>query len=197
MSYEMRTEKSDQMTRQNMEILSNIKLAPYIQLSTGLIKKNRRSGGNMFRHQIQTLSILIDYNYIDPVLLKASVVHDVIEDLPDFDQNLILNCDEDGKEVLDLVLEVTKRQGESKGDFLKRIITNGSPKAKILKCADRISNMIELGFVTAPDFIKRTCDETEYYILPMAIYVDYTMYQELISLLESRQKFLEDIGYVK
>ncbi len=180
-----------------MEILSNIKLAPYIQLSTGLIKKNRRSGGNMFRHQIQTLSILIDYNYIDPVLLKASVVHDVIEDLPDFDQNLILNCDEDGKEVLDLVLEVTKRQGESKGDFLKRIITNGSPKAKILKCADRISNMIELGFVTAPDFIKRTCDETEYYILPMAIYVDYTMYQELISLLESRQKFLEDIGYVK
>ena len=153
--YEMRTEKPMQMSRQSMELLKDIQLAPYIQLGTGLIQKNRRAGGNMFRHQIQTLSILIDYGYIDPVLLKASVVHDVIEDLPDFDQSLMLNCDEDGEDVLALVLEVSKRKGETKDEFLKRIVYQGSPKAKVLKCADRISNMIELGFVTSLNSLQR------------------------------------------
>ena len=189
--YKMRTEKPSQMSKESMELLKDIQLAPYIQLSTGLIQKNRRAGGNMFRHQVQTLGILIDYGYIDPVLLKASVVHDVIEDLPDFDQNLMLNCDEDGKDVLKLVLEVTKRVGETKNDFLKRIVCQGSPNAKILKCADRISNMIELGFVTSPQFISKTCDDTEAFILPMALVVDYNMYQELISLLKSRMSYLE------
>ena len=66
---------------------------------------------------------------------------------------------------------------------LQSIIDNGSQRAKILKCADRISNMISLGFVTSNEFIERYCDETEYFILPIAVEVDFNMYQELISLL--------------
>jgi hypothetical protein len=56
--------------------------------------------------------------------------------------------------------------------------------------------MISLGFVTKPDFIERYCDETEFFILPIAIEVDYTMYQELISLIITRKKYLEDSGYL-
>ena len=41
---------------------------------------------------------------------------------PDFDSNLIINCDSEGPEVYKLVLEVTKQQGEPKNDFLRRII---------------------------------------------------------------------------
>nr|WP_318693650.1 hypothetical protein [uncultured Treponema sp.] len=175
--------------------LSNISFAPYIQLSTMLIGKQRHAGGNMFRHQIDTMGILMDYGYIDSVLLKASVVHDTVEDIPDFDENLILNADSDGKDVLSLVLEVTKRQGEKKDDFLKRIINFGSQKAKLLKCADRISNMISLGFVTDAKFIERYCNETEFYILPIAIEVDYNMYQELIKLIMTRRQYLEQINY--
>ena len=193
--YEMATEKPEKMDTDRMLQLSNISFAPYIQLSTMLIGKQRHAGGNMFRHQIDTMGILMDYGYIDSVLLKASVVHDTVEDIPDFDENLILNADSDGKDVLSLVLEVTKREGEKKDEFLKRIINYGSQKAKLLKCADRISNMISLGFVTDSKFIERYCNETEFYILPIAIEVDYNMYQELISLIMTRRQFLEETNY--
>ena len=149
----------------------------------------------MFRHQMDTMGILIDYGYIDKILLKAACIHDVVEDIPGFDQNLILNADEDGPEVLKLVLEVTKKVGQLKPDYLRNIIENGSQNAKILKCADRISNMISLGFVTSDAFIERYCDETEFFIFPIALEVDYNMYQELISLVCSRRTYLEATGY--
>ncbi|WP_407435187.1 hypothetical protein [Treponema sp.] len=192
----MKTERSLKMDDRNMLELCDIRFAPYMQLATGLIGKARHAGGNMFRHQIDTLGILIDYGYIDSVLLKASTIHDVIEDIEGFDYNRIINVDEEGEDVYRLVLEVTKRPGEDKKAFLKRIIETGSQKAKILKCADRISNMISLGFVTDPKFIERYCDETEYFILPLAIEVDFNMYQELINLIITRRKYLEESGYI-
>ncbi|MCR4626469.1 MAG: hypothetical protein K5640_02370 [Treponema sp.] len=193
----MHTSKPETMDNESMLQLKGIFLAPYMQLATQLIGKVRYAGGNMFRHQIDTMGILIDYGYIDSVLLKASVVHDCIEDIPEFDPQQIINVDEEGQKVLDLVLEVTKKEGEKKDDFLRRIIENGSEKAKILKCADRISNMISLGFVTDPAFIERYCNETEYFIFPIALEVDYTMYHELINLVITRRKYLEDSGYIQ
>ena len=193
--YEMKVERSDKMGLQQMQQLRDITLAPYMQLATGLIGKARHAGGNMFRHQMDTLAILIDYGYIDSVLLKASVVHDTVEDIPEFDKNLIINCDSEGRDVLEIVMEVTRRQDEDKKQFLHRILDYGSQKAKILKCADRISNMIALGYVTDPTFIERYCDETEYFLLPMALEVDYNMYQELINLVMTRRRYLEDGGY--
>ena len=184
------------MDQERMMQLRSIAMAPYMQLATSLIGQTRHAGGNMFRHQIDTLGILIDYGYIDCVLLKASVIHDLLEDIPDFDRNKILEIDDEAEDVIRLVLEVTKKEGQSKSDYLKGIIEHGSHKAKVLKCADRISNMISLGFVTKPDFIERYCDETEFFILPIAIEVDYTMYQELISLIITRKKYLEDSGYL-
>lgn len=195
--YDMKTEKPMKMDTTQMEQLQNIFLAPYMQIATELIGKARHAGGNMFRHQIDTMGILIDYDYIDPILLKASIVHDCIEDIPNFDHDRIRKVDEDGEKVYNLVLEVTKREGETKSQFLQRIISTGSQQAKVLKCADRISNMISLGFVTDPKFIERYCDETEYYILPIAIEVDYNMYQELINLIITRRKYLEDSGYIE
>ncbi len=193
--YEMRIDRSKDMDPQHMQQLKDIVLAPYMQLATGLIGKARHAGGNMFRHQMDTLSILIDYGYIDSILLKASVVHDTVEDIPNFDKNLIINCDEEGQTVLNLVMEVTRREDEDKRQFLRRILDTGSQKAKILKCADRISNMISLGYVTDPKFIERYCDETEFFLLPMALEIDYNMYQELISLIMTRRRYLEDGGY--
>mgnify|MGYP007101873861 CR=1 FL=1 len=105
--------------------------------------------------------------------------------------------DSEGSAVRELILEVSKHEGEQKSDFLQRILTSGSPKAKVLKCADRISNMISLGYVTDCKFIERYCDETEYYILPIALEVDYNMYQELINLIITRRKYLEDSGYIE
>lgn len=183
------------MTR-DLRILNRISLAPYMQIATVLIGKPRQDGGNMFRHQVDTMGILVDYGYVDSVLLKASLIHDVIEDIEDFDVNQILSIDSESEEVYRLVLEVTKRSGQKKSDYLKNIIKTGSEKAKILKCADRISNMISLGFVTDPDFIDRYCDETELYVFPIALEVNFEMYKELINLVVSRRQYLADSGYL-
>ncbi|MCL1993202.1 MAG: hypothetical protein FWG66_09670 [Spirochaetes bacterium] len=182
------------MTTEEMEHLKGTLLAPYIQLSTVLIGKSRESGGNMFRHQLDTMAILIDYHYINSVLLKAAIVHDVLEDVPDFNHNTLMNLDYEGHEVYSLVREVTRIPGEEKSVYLTRVHTTGSHNAKILKVADRISNMISLGFVNDMDFVKRYTDETENYILPIAREIDKHMVTELLYLIDSRRNFLDQPG---
>jgi (p)ppGpp synthase/HD superfamily hydrolase len=181
------------MTGYDMLLLKGTYLAPYIQLATILIGKTREGGGNMFRHQIDTMATLIDYGYIDSALLKASLVHDVIEDIPEFNHNLLLSIDFESPAVYDIVLQVTRKPGETKPEFLTRIRENGSKDAKILKAADRISNMISLGFVTSAEFIARYSDETEKYVYPIAEEVDERMLAELESLVHSRRRYLSGI----
>jgi len=168
-------------------------LAPYMQLATALIGKTREGGGNMFRHQLDTMATLIDYGYIDSVLLKAAVVHDLIEDIPDFNRNLLLQIDYESSAVYDLVMQVTRYPEETKGEFLTRVLEIGSREAKILKVADRISNVISLGFVINTEFIHRYTEETVRYIYPIAEQVDKAMLSELRSLVESRRKYLSAI----
>jgi (p)ppGpp synthase/HD superfamily hydrolase len=181
------------MTSYEMMLLKGTYLAPYIQLATLLIGKIREGGGNMFRHQIDTMATLIDYGYIDSVLLKASLVHDVVEDIPEFNHNLLLSIDFESPAVYDLVLQVTRHPGETKGEFLTRIRESGSKNAKILKTADRISNMISLGYVNNTEFISRYTDETVAYIYPIAEEVDKNMLTELESLVGSRRRYLSAI----
>lgn len=178
------------MDLDDMLRLKNMHLAPYIQMATALIGKRRRSGGNMFRHQIDTMAILMDYGYIDSVLLKASVIHDLLEDVPDFRRDIILEADDESPEVYKLVLEVTRRPIETKEEFLGRIREFGSERSRILKSADRISNMISLGYVTDVQFIKRYTDETEAHVYPIAELVDPRMLEELHELVKTRREYL-------
>jgi (p)ppGpp synthase/HD superfamily hydrolase len=178
------------MTTEEMLSLKGTHLAPYIQLATVLIGKTREGGGNMFRHQLDTMAILVDYGYIDPVLLKAAIIHDVLEDIPGFNHNLILSIDYESHLVYNLVREVTRLPQETKAEFLTRIHKYGSHNAKVLKVADRISNMVSLGFVINMEFVSRYTDETERYVFPIAVEVDEFMFKELGSLVESRRKFL-------
>ena len=178
------------MTTEEMFRLKNTYLAPYMQLATALIGMTREGGGNMFRHQLDTMATLIDYGYIDSVLLKAAVVHDLFEDLPDFNRNLLMEIDFESPAVYELVMEVTRGEEESKPVFLTRILEKGSRNAKILKVADRISNMIALGYVINSEFIHRYIEETIQFVFPIAEQVDNAMLSELQSLVESRRKYL-------
>ena len=179
------------MTTEQMLHLSGMHLIPYIQVATLLIGKSREGGDNMFRHQIDTMSILIDYGYIDSVLLKASIVHDVLEDIPDFDHNNLLSIDFESHAVYELVREVSRLNGENKVDFLTRVHKYGSRNAKILKVADRISNMISLGFVNNLEFVERYISETKRYVIPIAAEISQYMTRELEDLVNSRRKYLE------
>jgi len=180
------------MNTEQMNQLSGLRLAPYIQVATSLIGKSRIGGGNMFRHQIDTMGILIDYGYMESILLKAALVHDILEDIADFNHNILLSIDFESHTVYNLVQEVTRRSTESKPEFLTRIRETGSNNAKILKVADRISNMISLGFVNNMEFIERYINETEKYLLPVAEQVNRNMFMELVDLVNSRRKYMED-----
>ena len=174
------------MSDEHMEKIKKIELAPYIQLAFILIDKPRKCGGNSFRHGLDTLNILIDYGYCNPALLKTAIIHDVLEDIPDFDEKGIIQL-EDGEATLNLVKQVSKAKGESKADFLTRIALYGSIEAKTLKVADRISNMISLGQVNDLSFVVRYTNETEKYVFPIAEEVNKYMLQELKDLVGSRR----------
>jgi (p)ppGpp synthase/HD superfamily hydrolase len=159
----------------------------------------RKAGGNMFRHQVATMGILLDYKIIDPVLLKAAVIHDLFEDaagFPGVTREAIASIDPDGPEVYNLVMEVTIRKTdgveEPKPDYLTRIMQTGSPRAKILKLADRLSNLFALGFVHDPAFVRRYLEETRNYILPYAEQINKDMYRELADLIADRNRKLAE-----
>jgi len=177
--------------------LRKITMAPYIVKATALIGVKRKAGSNMFRHQISTFGILLDYKITDPILLKASVIHDLFEDavdMPGVSEVEIKRLDADGVAVYDLVMEVTIRSvdgiREPKSEYLLRVIREGSPRAKILKLADRISNIFTLGFVHDPKFIKRYLQETRDYILPHTEKVSPDMFRELSDLVDDRERML-------
>jgi len=183
---------------QNLEQqLASITLAPYIVKAMALIGVKRRSGSNMFRHQISTMGILLDYKITDPVLLKASVIHDLFEDaltMPGVTEAEIKQIDDDGPAVYELVMEVTIREVEGKkepkSEYLLRVMQSGSDRARVLKLADRISNITALGFVHDVDFVKRYLRETRDHILPHAKNVNADMFRELADLVENREQML-------
>ena len=172
-------------------------MAPYIVKAMALIGVKRRAGSNMFRHQISTMGILLDYKITDPVLLKAALIHDLFEDaagMPGVTEEEITGIDADGRAVYDLVMEVTLRGAgvsrEPKPQFLLRIMQCGSSRAKLLKLADRISNITALGFVHDRAFVKRYLEETRQYVLPYAQQVNPDMFRELSDLIENREQLL-------
>jgi GTP pyrophosphokinase len=175
--------------------LGEMRLAPYIAKALALVGVKRRGGSNMFRHQISTLGILLDYKIIDPVLLKAAVIHDLFEDaagMPGVTKEDITAIDADAPEVYALVMEVTIRTvggvKEPKSEYLLRLMHHGSPRAKLLKLADRISNLTALGFVHDTAFVRRYVEETRAYILPYAEAINPNMFRELSDLVESRSQ---------
>jgi (p)ppGpp synthase/HD superfamily hydrolase len=179
------------------QALRNLTLAPYIVKAMALIGVRRRGGSNMFRHQLSTMAILLDYKILDPILLKAAVIHDLFEDaadMPGVTEAEIVGLDRDGPAVFALVMEVTIRVEngvrEPKSDYLQRIMTTGTQRARTLKLADRISNLTALGFVNDPSFVRRYVQETRQDILPHAQAVNPDMFKELSDLVDSRSRGL-------
>jgi GTP pyrophosphokinase len=176
----------------SLESLKNLVLAPYILKATALISVQREVGGNQFRHCFSTLGILLDYKfYSNSVLLKASLLHDLLEDMPETQIDEIRWIDGEGPAVVDLVLEVTRRKDETKEQYLQRVLENGSTNAHLLKCADRISNLTDLHRDTQSEQkISDYLDQTEKYVLPMARIVNADMLIELTDLVDRRRRIL-------
>jgi GTP pyrophosphokinase len=180
----------------DLEALRNLVLAPYIIKATALIAVDRKVGGNQFRHCFSTLGILLDYKFYDnSILLKASLLHDFLEDLPEARVDEIRWIDHEGSQVVELILEVTKRKEDSKFQYLQKILNTGSRNALILKCADRISNLTDLHRDTHTDQkISDYLDQTEKFVIPMARKVNEDMVLELTDLVAKRREIVKMIG---
>lgn len=177
--------------------IAQITMGPYISKAMALIGKSRKAGSNMFRHQLDTMAILLDYKMIDPVLLKSAVIHDLFEEcngMPGVTREEISSVDADGPAVYELVMEVTRREKdgkrEPKAEYLKRLMESGSQRAKMLKLADRISNLISLGFVHDKQFVRDVVAETKAFILPYAEKINHNMYREMCDLVRDREQKL-------
>ena len=180
----------------DLEILQNMRLAPWIYKGTALIGIARRVGGNQFRHNMATMAILIDYHYTNPVLLKASVIHDLLEDTSFVPPEEIRDLDEDGPEVLELVLEVTRNKEIHRYNYLEKILKFGSRNAKILKCADRISNLTDLpDGIFSEEEMNDYLDETGMFFLSMAKEVNDKMLVELQDLLDRRRALIRRLHF--
>jgi GTP pyrophosphokinase len=154
-------------------------------------------GGNQFRHALSTFAILLDYHYMDPVLLKASFIHDVFEDSKAVTADEIIKLDSDGPEVYKLVMEVTRTNEESKDQYLERVLKKGSEKAKILKCADRISNLTDLhSDIFDKQFVIKYIEETKKWVLPMAREVNENMLLELKDIIRRREANMRIAGHI-
>jgi GTP pyrophosphokinase len=177
--------------------LEHMVLAPYVQKSTALRGKYRYVGGNQFRHALSTFAILLDYHYMDPVLLKASFIHDIFEDSKNVSADEIIRLDSDGPEVYKLVMEVTRNNEESKDQYLERVLKTGSEKAKILKCADRISNLTDLhSDIFDKQFVHKYIEETKKWVLPMAVEVNEHMLIELKDIIRRREANMRMTGHI-
>lgn len=179
------------MENKEKEELRKLVVAPYLQKATALRGVARKVGGNQFRHMMATFTILIDYHYTDHVLLKASLIHDLFEDVPGTDPEEIIFLDHDGPEVATLVEEVSRKPDESKIDYLKNILINGTTEAKTLKVADRISNITDLHLdIIIQEKMADYLEQTMTYIYPMAEEVNHFMAIEVKDLVERRKMYL-------
>lgn len=170
------------------DLLKHIELAPYLQLATALIGKSRKIGGNQFRHVWATVGILIDYKIIDSATLKAAALHDLKEDAPYLYFPEQIRCiDEDGPKVVEIIEELSIRHNEPKNEYLLRVMLSASTEAKLIKLADRISNLtdIQLGIFDI-EKLQSTLNETREYILPYAKAINYNMYLEIKDFIYSR-----------
>ena len=186
------------MTDSEKNLLIHVTAAPYMQKATALIGKPRKIGGNQFRHMMATMAILIDYHMTDSAMLKASVLHDWLEDFPEANLSEIYELDSDGPEVVELIKEVTRSENETKNEYLTRLVEHGSYKAQMIKLADRISNMTDITTdIFNTKFIKYYTQQTETFILPLAEKLHYDMYLELKDLIERKRRVIKQIYQLK
>lgn len=180
--------------------LAGMVLAPWVQKASALVGVHRQVGGNQFRHCMASMTILIDYHFIDSIILKASIIHDLLEDFSVADKEELRKVDADGEKVLELVMELTRDPNkETKEEYLERLIHHSSPQAKIIKLADRISNLTDLHvFVFPKDKTEKYLDQTEKLIYPMIEeLLKSGLPEEQINMVKEMRKEIKDLVYIR
>lgn len=126
--------------------------------------QRRPTGVPYLEHLLETLEVLVaGAGVTDPAVLVAAVLHDTVEDTAATPEEVERRF---GPQVRRLVEAVTKPETGAKADYLRGLRT-APPQARLVKLADRVSNVQELHRMP-PDFQRRYYRETVTHILPLA-----------------------------
>lgn len=99
----------------------------------------RKTGGRYFEHPRRVSLKLLSFGFTDLIYHVVAFCHDVLEDT---DIELELFESIFGTEVAKTLLLLTKIEGESKTDYLKRV--NRSKVAVAVKMADKLDNVLDI-----------------------------------------------------
>lgn len=139
--------------------------------------QQRDNGGRYFDHPRRVSVILLEQSVFDHEIIIAALLHDVIED------SFILTLEDIeyifGGRVCTIVKLVTKEQGLPKEQYFPRLLSSENPAAWLVKLADRLHNMQEVGGSSREKQLKYV-KETREKIMPLCHKLAATpRYQEL------------------
>ena len=127
----------------------------------------RDDGSDYYTHCVDVANTLISYRIVNQDVVCAALLHDIIEDVPDYTQETIAQLT--NANVARLVMMVTKTPGVDyhDSDNLKAYIDNikTDADAAAIKTADRMHNMLTLQNKT-PEARYRKIMETKTYYIP-------------------------------
>lgn len=103
----------------------------------------------------------------DPTILAAALLHDMVENSPTTLADIAARF---GEDVAGLVAELTRPpETHEKRDAFRRYLNGLSPRALLIKLADRIDNARGLRLINDdPTFVADYLDETRELFLPLA-----------------------------
>lgn len=123
----------------------------------------RKHGLEYISHPMRVVEILKTAGLSEESILIAGLFHDLLEDT-DAKKEEVLHLS--NYEILFIVEILTKENGYNMRDYMDRI--NNNPKAKLIKLADRISNLEDILFLEDIEFLSRYLKETQKYFLELS-----------------------------
>ena len=132
-----------------------------------------------------------------PVLICSALLHDVIEDSPDYYAHGPVTRDdvsrEFGEEVAEVVWLLSKFADVTLPAYLAAIEAAAPTGAPIVKLCDRLDNLRSLVRSSKVDKIRRYIRTTEIFFLPMARRTNRYLHRELTRLVADARRHLQTI----
>jgi guanosine-3',5'-bis(diphosphate) 3'-pyrophosphohydrolase len=158
----------------------------------------RDEGTPYILHPLRVAVALVDELAItSPTLICSALLHDVIEDSPDYYAHGAVTRAEIagwfGEEIAEIVWLLSKFEDVTLPAYLAAIEAAASTGAPIVKLADRLDNLRSLTHSPKVDKIRRYIRTTEIFFLPMARRTNPYLYGELSGLLEEARQQLRSM----
>jgi len=137
-----------------------------------------------FNHPVQ-IALMAFRKNLSTSIIKASLLHDVVEDTSYTYEDL----EKEGIEsyVIQLIKDVTREKNEDRKTYMERV-KNLTGESKIIKCLDRYQNLLRAFTLKKIDFLNRYINETETFYLPA-----FNKYRELSDLADRFNIILQEL----